>query len=418
MALEVHSYSRVNWPLEALLTTTSFLFFGLVGSQKLRSLEWLNGPVSPEGVVLSAAVNGVATTLCHYLGHTERSRSSLYQIALNITGFSLGALVTPYIASRMKQVGVLTHEITFRIAAFHLATKVAMLALFQMGRFFYDMFVFPGFDSFDQLTSEQLKDIVKQIRKRKNEWETWSLQKQLQLNGKLIGAGEDPLPVTSFEWKEKLSPAEMGVLDRMYGNSPQHAHRLYQLHVPPQDRLYKREEIPPIDPRKADVATLSDAQVQWHHKWVVAHPMLALSQSQISTFVSRFYALSLPPPSGRYLQELPLPGKRETLTPTQVSYFYLFYWKNQEWWQALSPEQQRTLNALFKDNHVTLPLRELQETEIAHLSGATLETYRKRYLQHPKKWNGISTRVQKEFNRVLLDRCLSPLPLKKWFCKF
>ena len=186
---------------------------------------------------------------------------------------------------------------------------------------------------------------------------------------------------------------------------------LYEAHCPPQGRAYKKDELPYINPKKASVSKLSDAQIQWHHKWLVAHNSASLSTYLQSNFATRFYQLDLPPPSKVFVAKLPLPKSSIGMTTNKASYFFNFYIKSPGDWKKLQPKEQAFLNQFFKMfNFGVIPPSDPFIYQIPSLPKDILVDFQARYRSNNNHcWDLKGENFQKTFNEALIKHELSTI---------
>ena len=231
--------------------------------------------------------------------------------------------------------------------------------------------------------------------------------------------------MTSFGLEgETLTLAEAEAFDKLFGGGPltqKQADILYNSQVKPQERIYEKEEMPSIDPHTVDVSALTDAEVMWHYKWMLANKPNAIPITQREAFIPRFYALNLPPPSKTFLMELPLPTSSHGMTSPKGDYLYNFYSQNLKSWEQLKPSQQVLLNRIFKEfSFGLLNLSDPSFGDIWALSKDDLKMFREHYeAKRETLWNSKGEIFQKAFNGALTNRGYEALsvtecPMATW----
>ncbi|CCB90168.1 hypothetical protein [Simkania negevensis] len=413
--------------MKGVIDPACFVVTGFFGLEKLRSLEWINGPITHHAMALTGAVNGLTIFLADHVFRSGQSHSPYYKAVITIIGLAAGAVITPYAVSKvLKSHAVLiTPAMSFRIAAFNLVAKVAIYVTFTKGEHYYNRWNFPVFQDFDEMTEQTVRMLHGHFKDRADLWKQESFKKQLGFNQVLQQYGLDPLNITEIDLETSLTNAELETFRKLYEKgelTPQQATLLYNFHIAPQEnRVYKAENLPIIDPRTVkDVGKLSPEQIQWHHKWLIAHPTLTIPECQIQVLVPRFYELSLVPPYKKFVAELPVPSGKEELTKEQVSYLAHFYQAKRYKWNALELKQQIILRELFEkhgfDSHA---LREPSIEQMNELSKKYLNKFKKHFEMHEEAWQRKSLAYQQAFNQALIPHALEPLeiPDQPWSTK-
>ncbi|MCB1075512.1 MAG: hypothetical protein KDK59_08270, partial [Simkania sp.] len=413
--------------MKGVIDPACFVVTGFFGLEKLRSLEWINGPMTHHAMALTGAVNGLTIFLADHVFRSGQSHSPYYKAVITIIGLAAGAVITPYAVSKvLKSHAVLiTPAMSFRIAAFNLVAKVAIYVTFTKGEHYYNRWNFPVFQDFDEMTEQTVRMLHGHFKDRADLWKQESFKKQLGFNQVLQQYGLDPLNITEIDLETSLTNAELETFRKLYEKgelTPQQATLLYNFHIAPQEnRVYKAENLPIIDPRTVkDVGKLSPEQIQWHHKWLIAHPTLTIPECQIQVLVPRFYELSLVPPYKKFVAELPVPSGKEELTKEQVSYLAHFYQAKRYKWNALELKQQIILRELFEkhgfDSHA---LREPSIEQMNELSKKYLKKFKKHFEMHEEAWQRKSLAYQQAFNQALIPHALEPLeiPDQPWSTK-
>jgi len=413
--------------MKGLIDPAFFVVTGFFGLEKLRSVEFINGPMTHQAMALAGAVNGLTIYLANRMGQAGENDSPYYKAMLTIVGLTAGALLTPYVVSRvMKSHAVLiTPEMSFRIAAFNLVAKVVIYVTFTKAEQYYNRWNFPAFQNFDEMTEHTVRMLYDHFKDHADLWKKESFKKQLGFNQALLKYGLDPLSITEIDLDTSLTKGELKTFRELFekGNlTPQQATLLYNFHVPPQEnRVYSAKHLPIIDPRTIkEIDRLSDEQIQWHHQWFIAHPALTIPECQIQAFVPRFYQLGLVPPYKEFVAELPIPTAKEALTKEQVSYLAHFYQAKRYKWDALELPQQIVLRAFFtKHGFDAHPLRDPTIEQMNVLDKKDLKEFRKRFKTEESAWASKSSTYQEAFNEALSRKGLEELeiPAQPWTTK-
>ncbi|WP_420421763.1 hypothetical protein [Simkania sp.] len=406
--------------MKAVIDPACFVVTGFFGLEKLRSLEWINGPMTHEAMALAGAVNGLTIFLADQMFKSGESNSPYYKAMIALIGLAAGTLVTPYIVSKaLKSHAVLiTPAMSFRIAAFNLVAKVVIYVAFTKGEQYYNAWNFPAFQDFEEMTEPTVRMLYDHFKDRADLWKQKSFKKQLGFIQALQKYSLDPLTITEIDLETSLTKVELATFRKLYEKgelTPEQATLLYSFHVAPQEnRAYKAENLPVIDPRKVNVEKLSDEQIRWHHEWIIRHSSEVLHASQIRAFVPHFYRLDLLPPSTSFVTQLPLPENFEGLSSAKVSYLAHYYLENPNKWAELSLKDQIMLKEAFAkhglDKH---PLREplIEELLLPYVEKKHLKELKKHFKETPAAWAVKSSDYQTGFNKVLSDRGLKELEI-------
>lgn len=412
--------------MKGLIDPAFFVVTGFFGLEKLRSVEFINGPMTHQAMALAGAVNGLTIYLANRMGQAGENDSPYYKAMLTIVGLTAGALLTPYVVSKvLKSHAVLiTPEMSFRIAAFNLVAKVAIYVTFTKAEQYYNAWNFPAFQNFDEMTEHTVRMLYDHFKDHADLWKKESFKKQLGFNQALLKCGLDPLSITDVDLEVSLTKGELETFRRQFEKgelTPEQASLLYNFHVPPQqNRAYKAENLPVIDPRKVKVENLSDEQIRWHHEWIIRNSSEVLHLSQIRAFVPHFYRLDLLPPSPSFVTELPLPKQLEGLSSAKVSYLAHYYLTNLHMWNDLPLKDQIVLKEAFAkhglDNH---PLREptIDELRCSYVKKKHLKEFKKQFKDHEhQSWLIKSRSYQEGFNEVLSNQGMKILeiPEQPW----
>ena len=412
--------------MKGLIDPAFFVVTGFFGLEKLRSVEFINGPMTHQAMALAGAVNGLTIYLANRMGQAGENDSPYYKAMLTIVGLTAGALLTPYVVSKvMKSHAVLiTPEMSFRIAAFNLVAKVVIYVTFTKAEQHYNRWNFPAFQNFDEMTEHTVRMLYDHFKDHADLWKKESFKKQLGFNQVLLKYGLDPLSITEIDLDTSLTKGELETFRKQFEKgelTPEQATLLYNFHVPPQEnRAYKAKNLPIIDPRKVKVENLSDEQIRWHHEWIIRNSSEVLHPSQIRAFVPHFYRLDLLPPSSSFVTELPLPKQLEGLSSAKVSYLAHYYLANLHKWNDLPLVNQIALKEVFAkhglDNH---PLREptIDELRCSYVKKKHLKEFKKHFKDNEHQaWLIKSRDYQEGFNEILSNQGIKILeiPEQPW----
>lgn len=337
-------------------------------------------------MALVGAVNSLTLQLTQRMTHSIEKQSPFYQTVITLVGLTAGALIAPHVIPKFlkNQAVVLTTDVAFRIAACNLATKVALYSTFKMGILLYNKLTFPAFKDFKKMPPLKLKVLSTHLAAKPQEWEKQDLQTQTRFNKALIQSGLSPLPFTTLELNGKsFTQEDAETFHKVIGNNPitpKLAKILYECHLPPQTKLYPPTELPPIDSTNACIEMLTDSQVLWHYKYIVANNFDFFPEKQMRGFIPRFYDLDLPPPSSLFVMEMSVPATTYQMTSVKTSYFFNFYLQNPSAWKKLTSNEQVLLNSLFNEyQYGVFPLVSPAVKKIPFMKKTTLSAYKAFY---------------------------------------
>lgn len=157
--------------VEFALDTASFIAASVLGSDKLRELEWINGPVTQESIALTATVNSLALYLSRKIAQSDDD-SSLYRTVITLAGFAVGYVAAPYVVPKFlkDQAVLLTSEMVLCITCVNLAAKTAVFGAFKLAEMFYDHLTFPPFENFEKMTPKELGILLAHFKSSPEEW--------------------------------------------------------------------------------------------------------------------------------------------------------------------------------------------------------------------------------------------------------
>ena len=121
----------VKW--EAVLNTGLFLTASaVIGST--RMIEWIKGPVTKEGMLLTSLLNGVATISGSMLAKKYHLDSPYYKGIIAMSSIALGSFATPYITSTLfaKTIARISLPASFTIGAANLIIRLTTYALYNL----------------------------------------------------------------------------------------------------------------------------------------------------------------------------------------------------------------------------------------------------------------------------------------------
>lgn len=366
----------------------------IIGSTRL--IEWIKGPVTREGVLLTSLVNGGATIAGSMLAKKYPLDSSYHQIIIAISSIGLGSFVTPYIASTLSpKTFQISLPAALTIGAAHLLIKLTTYSLNKLSQ--HSSYV-PEVKTPEDVA--KLSRVELQEWQVSLEWAKLSLPMQMAFNRAWSLQGLKLIHFTTLTQGASFTAEEFLIIEEAHKQDMSQEYTSF---------LYNNNRARVIDYTKAELSmiptpqtkkaidSLSDEQIKWHHYLLSLDNSIPLFEEVRKAFVSRFSALNLQSPAkpiktgAKQANE----GKRKTILPQETKLKDYFSWNT-------FPQQPgpRELELALPDLRQTLANLTKEEAEFL----ATCESFY-RIIEHTK-YRSATTAISAANIKILAEGTL------------